>query len=146
MSPTHRRPDIQGLRACAVLLVVAFHAGLPVPGGFTGVDVFFAISGFVIASTLLAELERTSQLSLGRFYARRVKRLLPALALLLITVAVLGTLLSPAGMQRMGASTGIWASVFSANAYLLHALPSGYFATGSDLNPLLHTWTLAVEE
>jgi len=77
-----RRADIQGLRAVAVLLVVAFHAGLPVPGGFSGVDVFFAISGFVITGTLLRELTSAGRIDLPRFYVRRIRRLLPALALM----------------------------------------------------------------
>jgi len=140
-----RRADIQGLRAVAVLLVVAFHAGLPVPGGFSGVDVFFAISGFVIASTLLRELRADGRIDLPRFYARRVRRLLPALALLVTVVALLGTLASPLATQRTGALTGIAASVFAANVYL-YQLPTGYFDVSANLDPLLHTWTLAVEE
>ena len=80
---TSRRADIQGLRALAVLLVVAFHAGLPVPGGFMGVDVFFAISGFVITTMLLSELESSGGIDFPRFYLRRARRLLPALALML---------------------------------------------------------------
>jgi len=77
-----KRADIQGLRAVAVLLVVVYHAGVDLPGGFTGVDVFFAISGFVITSVLISKLADSGRLSLPRFYARRVKRLLPALALM----------------------------------------------------------------
>ena len=140
-----RRADIQGLRAVAVLLVVAFHAGLPVPGGFSGVDVFFAISGFVITGTLLRELTSAGRIDLPRFYARRVRRLLPALALMVTVVAVLGTLASPLATQRTGALTGIAASVFAANIYL-YQLPTGYFDVSANLDPLLHTWTLAVEE
>ena len=140
-----RRADIQGLRAVAVLLVVAFHAGLPVPGGFSGVDVFFAISGFVITGTLLRELTSAGRIDLPRFYVRRIRRLLPALALMVTTVAVLGTLASPLATQRTGALTGIAASVFAANVYL-YQLPTGYFDVSATLDPLLHTWTLAVEE
>ena len=72
-----RRLDIQGLRAVAVLMVVAFHAGLPTPGGFVGVDVFFVISGFVITSMLMRELAAEGHIRLGRFYVRRFKRLTP---------------------------------------------------------------------
>ena len=140
-----RRADIQGLRAVAVLLVVAFHAGLPVPGGFSGVDVFFAISGFVITGTLLRELTSAGRIDLPRFYVRRIRRLLPALALMVTSVAVLGTLASPLATQRTGALTGIAASVFAANVYL-YQLPTGYFDVSATLDPLLHTWTLAVEE
>jgi peptidoglycan/LPS O-acetylase OafA/YrhL len=127
------------------LLVVAYHAGLPVPGGFSGVDVFFAISGFVITATLLRELTSEGRIHLLRFYGRRVRRLLPALAVMLSVVAVLGTLASPLAAQRTGALTGIAASFFGANVYLTQ-LSTGYFDVSSTLDPLLHTWTLAVEE
>jgi peptidoglycan/LPS O-acetylase OafA/YrhL len=140
-----RRADIQGLRAVAVLLVVLYHAGLGVPGGFTGVDVFFAISGFVITSSLLPELAHGGGIAFRRFYARRVRRLLPALAVLLVVVAALGTVASPVDSQRTGALTGIWASMFSANVFL-YRVGTGYFDPGASLDPLLHTWTLAVEE
>jgi len=82
-----RRADIQGLRGLAVILVVLFHSGLSTPGGFVGVDVFFVISGFVITRLLWGELRSTGRLDLPAFYARRVRRLLPALAVLLTTVA-----------------------------------------------------------
>jgi peptidoglycan/LPS O-acetylase OafA/YrhL len=133
------------LRAVAVLLVVVFHAGLPLPGGAFGVDVFFVISGFVITGVLASEFSATGRLSLPGFYARRIKRLLPALALMVTCVAVLGTLASPVGAQRTGAVTGVVASVFGANVYLAN-LGAGYFDVSATLNPLLHTWTLAVEE
>jgi peptidoglycan/LPS O-acetylase OafA/YrhL len=140
-----RRRDIQGLRGLAVLLVVVFHAGLPVPGGFTGVDVFFAISGFVITTLLLTDLTAMGRIDLRRFYARRVKRLGPALAVMVATIALLGTLASPVTTQEVGATTGMFASVFSANAYLFeHHI--GYFDPAATLNPFLHLWTLAVEE
>ena len=143
---THaRRADIQGLRGVAVLLVVAFHAGLPVPGGFSGVDVFFAISGFVITATLLRELAADGRIDLPRFYARRIRRLLPALAVMLTVVALLGTFASPLASQRLGAEAGIAASLFAANGYL-YQRAAGYFDVSSELQPLLHTWTLAVEE
>jgi peptidoglycan/LPS O-acetylase OafA/YrhL len=143
--PVPLRADIQGLRAVAVLLVVAFHAGLPLPGGFSGVDVFFAASGFVITTTLVRELASTGRVRPLRFYGRRIRRLLPALAVMLTVVAVLGTLASPFAAQRTGALTGIAASFFGANLYLAQ-LPTGYFDVSSSLDPLLHTWTLAVEE
>lgn len=141
-----RRSDIQGLRALAVVLVVLFHAGLHVPGGFTGVDVFFVISGFVITQMLAAELVDSGTLVLRRFYARRIRRLFPALALLLVFVAVVGPLATPQAAQHIATRTGIAAAVFSANVYVYHLGTGGYFAVESTLNPLLHTWTLAVEE
>src|SRR6478735_10620938 len=84
---TVQRADVQGMRALAVLLVVAFHAGLDVPGGFTGVDVFFVISGFVITAMLLNEARDTGRVSLGAFYARRVRRIMPASAMTIGLVA-----------------------------------------------------------
>ncbi|MEP7334752.1 MAG: acyltransferase family protein [Actinomycetota bacterium] len=140
-----RRGDIQGLRALAVLLVIAFHAGLPVPGGFIGVDVFFAISGFVITQMLLTELDRTGSIDLLRFYGRRAKRLLPALAVMVGSVALLATLAAPAASQWATGRTGIAASLFGANIELSNR-QAGYFDVGASLDPFLHTWTLAVEE
>src|SRR5581483_1486524 len=140
-----RRLDIQGLRAVAIALVLVFHTGRALPGGFSGVDVFFAISGFVIASTLVAELERTGGISLPRFYLRRTRRLLPALAVLVVFVALVGTLADPAAATHVSALTGVFASFFAANFYL-DSLSTGYFSVSAQLDPLLHTWTLAVEE
>jgi peptidoglycan/LPS O-acetylase OafA/YrhL len=143
---TGRRADIQGLRAVAVGLVVAFHAGLPVSGGFIGVDMFFVISGFVITAMLLRQLQDTARLKFGSFYTRRVRRLLPALALVIVFVAAASLfLLSPFGPQRATARTGIAASLFSANLQLGRA-GGGYFDLASETNALLHTWSLSVEE
>ena len=142
---TKRRRDIQGLRAVAVLLVVLFHADLGFSGGFVGVDVFFVISGFVITAMLLPELGGTGSLKLGHFYLRRIRRLVPALALLVVVIALVGILAAPVGIQQIAARTGGAASVFLGNAYL-YLVPDGYFAASSDLNPFLHTWSLAVEE
>lgn len=139
------RADIQGLRALAVLLVVAYHARLGLSGGFTGVDVFFVISGFVITSTLRRELVSTGSLSLPRFYARRIRRLLPALALVVSVVSLIGVLASPIAGQRVGAGTGLAASFFVANFYA-YRQAADYFGVSAALNPLLHTWTLGVEE
>jgi len=83
------RPDIEGLRAVAVMVVIAFHAGVPhITGGYVGVDVFYVISGFLITGLLVDELERTGTISLRGFYARRARRLLPLAALVLVAVAV----------------------------------------------------------
>jgi peptidoglycan/LPS O-acetylase OafA/YrhL len=125
--------------------VIAFHAGLPVPGGFVGVDVFFAISGFVIAQMLLSELDGSGSIDLLRFYARRAKRLLPALAVMVGSVALLATLAAPAASQWASGRTGIAASLFGANIEL-STRKTGYFDVGASLDPFLHTWTLAVEE
>jgi len=146
LPPESRRLDIQGLRAVAIVLVVAFHAGLPVRGGFIGVDVFIVISGFVITGMLMRELESTGTIRFRDFYSRRIKRLLPALALLTTTVVAFSMILeSPFGPQVQTAKTGLAATFLSANLFLLR-IGSGYFSLGSAANPLLHTWALSVEE
>ena len=145
LQASHRRSDIQGLRAIAVLLVIIYHAGLPMPGGFAGVDVFFAISGFVITRMLLSELESGHGLNLKTFYLRRIRRLLPALATTSISTAVIAVLANPIGTQITAAFTGIATSLFVANGYLYRSAP-GYFSPGAEFNPMLHTWSLSVEE
>jgi peptidoglycan/LPS O-acetylase OafA/YrhL len=141
-----RRLDIQGLRAVAVLLVVAFHAGLPVPGGFVGVDVFFVISGFVITGMIHRERSSTGRFSFGRFYLRRFKRLTPALALMVgVTMVLAFLLLSPFGTQQQAAQTGIGAMLLVAN-FVIAQSTGDYFAPPAGSNPLLHTWSLSVEE
>ena len=103
-SPSRRR-YIQGLRALAVLMVVCFHARLPVPGGFAGVDVFFVISGYVITAMLAREWQRDRSLDLPKFYVRRFLRLTPALALMLTTTVVTSALLfSPEGSWQTTAT------------------------------------------
>ena len=132
MKEPARRLDVQGLRAIAVLLVIAFHAGLPVPGGYVGVDVFFVISGFVITGLLLREQGRTGRISLATFYRRRARRLLPALALML-TVTILASALlqspiSETGGQLLTAKTAAGAALFVANVVLYRVPVDGYFA------------------
>jgi peptidoglycan/LPS O-acetylase OafA/YrhL len=124
------RRDVQGLRAIAILLVVAYHGGFGVHGGFTGVDVFFAISGFVITATLVRELSATNRIDLAAFYARRIRRLLPALALMVLVVAAVGLLATPVAANHLAAMTGLFASVFGANVYLA-GLSTGYFDLGT---------------
>ncbi len=141
-----RRLDVQGLRAVAVLMVIAFHAGVPMPGGFVGVDVFFVISGFVITLMLVAERERTGRLRLGQFYLRRFRRLTPALALMvLVTTAASVLLLAPFGTQQIAAKTGVGAMLLVANVVIARST-GGYFDAPAETNPLLHTWSLSVEE
>ena len=139
------RPDVQGLRAVAIVLVVAFHAGLPVPGGYLGVDVFFVVSGYVIALLLVRELEGTGRLDVARFYARRVKRLLPAFAAMLAVVALVGAAANSFAISSVFTQTGMAATVFAANISL-YDQGTGYFSAHPTLNPLLHTWSLSVEE
>ena len=144
-STGHIRADVQGLRAVAVLLVVVFHAGLPLPAGFAGVDVFFVISGFVITGLILRQLD-AGRFSLVEFYVRRIKRLLPALILMLIVVLVLSFLLeSPLGPQQTTAKTGVGAMLLVANMVILRT-SGDYFDAAATTNPLLHVWSLSVEE
>ena len=144
LPPTQYRPDIDGLRAIAVMLVLHFHA-FPeaVPGGFIGVDVFFVISGFLITGIIAWELDQ-KRFSLLGFYDRRIKRIFPALAVVLGTVLVLGWFsMLPADFARLGSD--VFASAaFSANIALF--LQSGYFDVESAKKPLLHLWSLGIEE
>ena len=139
-----RRFEIDGLRAVAVLSVLAFHAGAPgFSGGFVGVDVFFVISGYLICSILLREISRGS-FSIVRFYERRCKRILPALIVVLLAcMAAALVLLSPEEAARMG--SGVVATALSVSNVQFY-LKGSYFDHGGILNPLLMTWSLAVEE
>jgi peptidoglycan/LPS O-acetylase OafA/YrhL len=140
------RLDIQGLRAIAVLSVIAFHAGLPVRAGFLGVDVFFVISGFVITAMLQREWLRHGRISFARFYSRRFKRLAPALALMVsVTMVLTFALLSPFGPQQTAAATAAGA-LFSVSNVVIAMTTGGYFDASAETNPLLNTWSLSVEE
>lgn len=139
------RVDVQALRGLAVLLVVLYHAELAVPGGYVGVDVFFVISGFVIGRGLLARYSGAGG-SLRGFYERRARRLLPALAVLLVVVIATAPWLAPIGGAAAGVDTGIAASLFGANLFLERAVSDGYFTAAAEWNPLLHTWSLSLEE
>ena len=142
----NRRLDIQGLRAIAVLMVVAFHAGLPIPGGFVGVDVFFVISGFVITGMLSREWANTHRIRFGQFYLRRFKRLTPALALMVaVTIVISAAVLSPLGTQQTASKTAIGAMLLVAN-FVIAVATGGYFDAPAQTNPLLNTWSLSVEE
>ena len=144
---TSHRADIQGLRAVAVLLVVLYHADIStVSGGFIGVDVFFVVSGFVITRLLVRERTETGRLSLRAFYLRRARRILPALAVLLVPVMVLSIPFGSVGAQSRTLGTGAAAALFSANIYLVTLGKGGYFNAAAEANPLLHTWSLSLEE
>ena len=145
-TPMHRRLDVQGLRAVAVLVVVAFHAGLPCPGGFIGVDVFFVISGFVITGMLHREWATAGRIRFGRFYSRRFKRLTPALAVMVtVTVIVSAVALSPLGVQQTTTKTAAGTILLVAN-FVIARTTGGYFDAPASTNPLLNTWSLSVEE
>lgn len=142
----HKRRDIQGLRALAVLLVLTYHADLPVPGGFVGVDVFLVVSGFVITAMLLRQWRRDGKISMTTFYLQRFKRLTPALAAVVtFTMVTSALLLSPFGTQQNAALTGIGAMLLTANV-VIPATSGGYFDAPADTNPLLNTWSLSLEE
>ena len=138
------RPEIDGLRAFAVVPVLLFHAGIwPVTGGYIGVDVFFVISGFLITSILIQELA-SDRYSIVNFYERRARRILPALFLVMaVSAAFCYIYMLPDELKRFGQSV-LATTLFSNN--ILLTLTSGYWEMASDFKPLLHTWSLGVEE
>ncbi|WP_162181026.1 acyltransferase family protein [Terrabacter tumescens] len=140
-----RRADIQGLRAVAVLAVIAFHVfGWP-GGGYLGVDAFFVVSGFVITGVLLRERDRTGRISLRAFWIRRARRILP-LALVVIAAVVVVAPWAWAGAKVASVrADALWATLFAANWHYA-ARADSYFDTGSAPSPLLHYWSLGVEE
>lgn len=139
------RRDVQGLRGVAVLAVMAYHVDRFLPGGFLGVDVFFVISGFVITSSLVRETERTGTFSLSGFFARRARRLLPASAVVILTSLAIGFFTqSPLGPGQALGHTARAASLSVANFNIYGQYQ--YFAPAAERNPLLHTWSLSVEE
>lgn len=143
MSATSYRPDIDGLRAIAVLSVVLYHAGLRCPGGYVGVDVFFVISGYLITSLILKDL-REDRFSLVGFWERRLRRIFPALAATVLITLVAGWfLLLPEHLEKLGKST-VAQALLSANIYFWRT--NNYFGGLNEEKPLLHTWSLAVEE
>ena len=140
------RPDIEGLRALAIGLVLLYHAGMPIiRGGFVGVDIFFVISGFLITGLLIRELESTGRISLISFWGRRAKRLLPASLLVLIATAIATWLIIPNTSWR-----SIGADISAAAAYIVNwrfaAEAVDYNAEGAGVSPVKHFWSLAVEE
>jgi len=138
------RAEIDGLRALAVLPVILFHAGFEwFSGGFVGVDVFFVISGYLITTIIISEMAE-GKFSIVNFYERRARRILPALFFVLVACLPFAWLwLSPNDLKDFGQSL-VAVSTFSSN--ILFWWESGYFDTAAELKPLLHTWSLAVEE
>ncbi|CAM5769583.1 acyltransferase family protein [Bosea minatitlanensis] len=138
------RPEIDGLRAVSVALVILFHLGvLFIPGGFVGVDVFFVISGYLITGILARELG-AGRFSLLSFYDRRICRIFPALLAMLAVVLAAGPFLLMPGDFEATARSAVWAAASASNFFFW--FNTGYFDQASDLMPLLHTWSLAVEE
>ena len=137
------RNDIDGLRAIAVFAVIFFHAGAMIPGGFVGVDVFFVISGFLITSIILKE-SKNNNFSLINFWARRIRRILPLASFVSLVTLLFGyVILSPQDYLDLSKS-GLAQSFFSANIYFYKGV--GYFSQASELKPLLHMWSLSIEE
>ncbi len=140
------RGDIQGLRALAVLMVVAAHAGAPfLPGGFVGVDVFFVISGFLISALLFREAATHGRVSLMAFWSRRARRILPAATLVTVVTVVASLALLSAIDARQVVVDSAWAAAFLANLHFARQ-DVDYFAQESAASPMQHYWSLAVEE
>ena len=140
------RPDVEGLRAVAVMAVVLFHSGLSaVPGGYIGVDVFFVISGFVITGVLLRERSTTNGTSLLAFYGRRCRRIIPAATLVIVVTVLLAYEFGGFGIGSEAATDGRWAAVFLSN---FHFASNGtnYLASQQAPSPLQNFWSLSVEE
>ena len=140
------RTDIEALRAIAILLVVAFHCHIAaLPGGFMGVDVFYVLSGYLITGLLVTEAEKTSSLNLLRFYARRVRRLLPAASLVLLTTLIMGAIFFSPRELELTAHAARANALYVSNLYFSRSA-ADYFSARVTFNPLLHTWSLSVEE
>jgi peptidoglycan/LPS O-acetylase OafA/YrhL len=140
------RPDIEGVRAVALFLALLCHGGLPLAaGGFIGVDMFFVISGFLITGLLVAEAQKTGTISLGRFYAHRMKRLLPLAALVLVVTVVGGLLLFPPARSDI-----LSGDVFAAALHYVNWHFAGqsvdYFGPETTASPVMHYWSLSLEE
>lgn len=139
-----RIKEIQGLRALAVLLVIAFHAKF-LSGGFIGVDIFYVISGYLITGLLLRELGETGSISLANFYSRRIKRLLPSTFLVLVTTAIVSVVVMPAS-ARSNLGRNIAAASLYVSNYLFAWWQNDYQNLGATPSPIIHFWSLAVEE
>ncbi|HWW85849.1 MAG TPA: acyltransferase family protein [Vicinamibacterales bacterium] len=140
------RPDIEGLRAIAILQVVAYHALIPgVSGGYVGVDVFFVLSGFLITGLLVREIDQTGALDLARFYARRARRLLPAVAVVLVVTIVASAIILSPYEQRSISTSATSTAAYVSNLYFAK-WSTDYLNNRREGNPFLHTWSLSVEE
>jgi len=139
------RRDIQELRGVAILLVVLYHAGAILPSGFIGVDAFFVISGFVIAGSVRRSM-RADEFSLSSFIGKRVRRILPALSVMLTIVVLASSWFSSVASRVQTVRTGLFASLGGANLFLYRFRPDGYFEVSEKTNALLHTWSLSLEE
>lgn len=142
---TARVDSLDGLRTIAVVLVVAFHLAVPgLQGGYLGVDVFFVLSGFLITTLLLRELSATGRIDLGRFWARRALRLMPAALVVILAVVVWGLTLAPPFRRPAIGADALWSLLYVGNWRFIAS--AGYFDDDGTRSPLLHVWSLAVEE
>jgi peptidoglycan/LPS O-acetylase OafA/YrhL len=138
------RPDIEGLRAIAVCMVVLYHAGVPfLHGGFIGVDIFFVLSGYLITKLLAQDLDSSGGINLPKFYSRRVRRLLPVLSLVVVVVCLVQVIAASPIAQIEVLKEALATTLFCSNLYFSH-IQIHYFSQASAGGPLLHTWSLAV--
>ena len=151
INPIYRRPEIDGLRAIAVLVIILYHAKIVIfgrdwfEGGYIGVDIFFVISGYLITRIILEELFKTGSFSFLNFYERRVRRILPMLfTVMLVTFPFAWKYLLPANFLEYSKSI-LSAVLFSSN-FFFYFVTTEYGAESALLKPFLHTWSLGVEE
>ena len=137
------RPEIDGLRAFAVVAVIVYHFNREIlPGGYLGVDIFFVISGFVITASLARRQSDSSTVFLLEFYERRIRRLLPALLVCVVITSLLLCLVDPTPAIRLGTA---WRSLLGFSNIILYNLSTDYFSSSTEINPFTHTWSLGVE-
>ncbi|MEO5652794.1 MAG: acyltransferase family protein [Marmoricola sp.] len=146
MSALRYRPELDGLRALAVYLVLLFHARLPsAAGGFIGVDLFFVLSGFLVTAVIWREIDARQTFSLGNFYARRVRRLLPAAIVVIVAIAAVQLLLLSLPARQDLVGDGRASLLYVANWHFI-AQSQDYFGDGGAASPFLHFWSLSIEE
>src|SRR4051794_17093844 len=145
-SPSHRRRDIEGIRAIAILAVVLYHSRLGIAsGGYVGVDVFFVVSGFLITGLLWREFAADGRVSLRNFYARRARRLLPAAVLVIIATVLVSKAVLPPLQTIEVSKDGLASAAYVAN-YRFAATDTSYLQAATTPSPLQHFWSLGVEE
>ncbi|MHB1710090.1 MAG: acyltransferase family protein, partial [Acidimicrobiales bacterium] len=145
-SPANRIAGLDGLRALAVLGVMAYHFGVGwLPGGFLGVDAFYVLSGYLITTLLVAEYKNAARVRLGAFWARRARRLLPCLVLVILAVSAYVRFVAPAGSYPNFRMESLSTLFYFSNWYQI-AAASNYFAATGPVSLLTQTWSLAIEE
>lgn len=145
-SPWSYRPSLDGLRMLAMYVIVLFHTHVPwIKGGFIAVNLFFVLSGYLVTNVILSEMDRTGTLRLGNFYARRVRRLLPAAVVAIVGTSLLFVLIAPVVRRIAIIGDAQSALLYVANWRFIQQA-NDYFATNVDKSPFLHFWTLSIEE